>query len=433
MRFDEMARRVPGRRGEFYDIGTDYESKVATIYVVFCFTIFNIQIFTPIIPALLFAVTGLYSYFFHKHLLVFVHHNRVTLLFPLIVLLSAFYSDVPTISLYYGLQLCMTVGIGILLGVCSTPRQLIRGVFIATVLVTIASIASGRTGPSAVGPVLIGLTGSKDQMGFVGLTLAASGVAVMFDPRQHPYYRAAAVLFAPVGAYIAAHVDSAAPMLAVVGFVCSFLGFFSLRYFSQMNRWGLVVFGLAVIFPVAVVSFAAMFNFDAGGAVLQALNKDATLTGRTVLWSVADDLIDKAPIFGHGYRSFWLGNSADSVQLLSKFGLSDGRLFQFHQTFREILVDTGWMGLIAFGCAAVVFLFYVLGNVLLYPTPTSAFIASMYLLFLVRTPIESIVVIFSPHTALFYACGTSAVVSFMNRARSRMQRDLGAVALQPRT
>jgi exopolysaccharide production protein ExoQ len=198
-----------------------------------------------------------------------------------------------------------------------------------------------------------------------------------------------------------------------------------------MSRALVLVFGLLVIVPASLViatSVAQMYNLDVGNGILAALNKDATLTGRTILWEYADNWIERSPIFGNGYRSFWTGTSNDTVTLLAQFGLTDGRGFQFHHTFREILVDTGWVGLLAFGCTAAIFLFYVLAYALVTPNASSAFIASMYLLFLARTPTESIIIIFTPHTALFYACGTAAMVFFMNRSQ---RKSLDAIALQP--
>jgi exopolysaccharide production protein ExoQ len=304
----------------------------------------------------------------------------------------------------------------------------LRGLFAAAAIITVASVISGRTGPSEVGPVLIGLTGSKDQMGFLAMTLAASGMAVLFDRHQHPYYRMSAILLVPIGMYIAASVEAAATKLAVIGFAVAFVGFLCLRYFSQMSRWALIVFVLLVVFPASILTFAAVFNVeDAGDAVLQALNKDSTLTGRTVLWAVADHWIEQSPLFGHGYRSFWLGNSPDSMALLSMFGMTDGRGFQFHQTFKEILVDTGWVGLAAFLTTAIIFLCYVVGNVVLYPSSSSAFIAAIYLLFIIRSPIESIIIIFSPHTVLFYVCGTTSIIFFKNQARYKAVREAIAV------
>ena len=393
---------------------------ISTLYVIFCFVILNIQIYSPLIPPIIAGVTGLYLAMFHRQFLFFVVNNKTVILYPLVVMLSAIVSDVPSVSAYYGFQLCLTITIGVLLGVCATQHQLIRGIFIATAIVTLVSIISGRTGPSAVGPVLIGLTGSKDAMGFVAMTLATSGMSVLFDSSQSIFSRLSALLLAPLGAYIATHVEAATPMIATLCFPLAFFGFMSLRYLSRFGRGALAVFGVTVAFPFLLMGFATFFSAsDTVDRILQSLSKDSTLTGRTIIWEKADEWIAEAPVFGHGYRSFWLGNSYDSLVLLRRFGVSDGRAFQFHHTVREILVDTGWVGLIALTCVAVVFLYYVLASVFLYPNAGSAFIASTYLLLLARTPLETIILVFYPYTALFYACGTASIVFYLSRARAR--------------
>jgi O-antigen ligase len=133
------------------------------------------------------------------------------------------------------------------------------------------------------------------------------------------------------------------------------------------------------------------------------------------MWEKADQWIKQAPEVGHGYRSFWIGDSADSLGLLHAFGLTDGRVFQFHNNFREILVDTGWVGLIAFLLSGGMFLFYVIANTFLSPGATSAFIASTYLVLIPRCFIETIILPFSSYTSLLYACGAASIVFFMNR------------------
>jgi exopolysaccharide production protein ExoQ len=39
--------------------------------------------------------------------------------------------------------------------------------------------------------------------------------------------------------------------------------------------------------------------------VLSVLGKDATLTGRTVLWSTVVERIEERPLLGYGYGAFW--------------------------------------------------------------------------------------------------------------------------------
>lgn len=379
----------------------------------FFFAIFNVQIFSLIIPLLIMAVTGLCALKFHRELVGYGAELKVVLIFPAIVMLSATWSDVPTISLWYGIQLLVTIFVGILIGICATSREIVRGIYYAMAIVVIASLISGQTGPSAAGPVLIGITGSKDAMGFVGLTLFAAALGVATDAGQPTFSRLSTLVFLPLGAGIAAGVEALSSALAAVGFALAFLGFLTLKRFDRWSRWTFVVIGLIAVMFAALALAGTGFSSD---RVLAAFNKDPTLTGRTTLWDWADIWISRAPLLGHGYKAFWLGDSNETASVLSMFGQTDGRVFQFHNTFREILVDLGWVGLLAFLAAALVFVYFALMNVMNFPSSTTAFFASMLLLLVARSPFESIVLVFYPYTVLFYACG---IASLMPRLKLR--------------
>jgi exopolysaccharide production protein ExoQ len=380
----------------------------------FFFTIFNIQIFSLILPLLIVAVSGLCTIKYHRQILRFAIETKVIALLPAIVLLSALWSISPSVSLWYGFQLAVTILAGIIIGLCGSAQDVIRGIFYAMIIVIVASIISGQTGPSAIGPVLIGVTGSKDAMGFVGLTLFAAGLGVAFDPQQPKSARLSTALFIPLGAIVASGVQATTSALAVIAFGGMFLGIMALKPFDKTVRWTLILLSVFISFAAVIWILNSGISSE---MILSSLNKDQTLTGRTVLWAWADDWIEKAPILGHGYKSFWLGGSGDSTSLLWMFGLRDGRTFQFHNTYREILVDLGWVGLLTFLAAALTFLYCALRQAFSAPSGSSAFFASMLILLIVRSPLESIILVFYPYTVLFYVCGTASIMAHLTKKR----------------
>jgi exopolysaccharide production protein ExoQ len=211
-------------------------------------------------------------------------------------------------------------------------------------------------------------------------------------------------------------VEAATAKVCAVVFPLAFIGFYSLRYLSPSGRWLLITLFLALAVPLSILIASSDLSHNADQKILRALNKDATLTGRTLMWTKADQWINKSPAIGHGYRAFWTSGSSDSMGLLHFNRIIDARGFQLHNTIKEIRVDTGWIGLIAFLSVVVFFLYRVLAMVFLYPSPASAFLATMYLMTLSLGSINTIVGVFTPSTALFYMCGTAAVVFFMNRS-----------------
>jgi exopolysaccharide production protein ExoQ len=388
------------------------KSAVATLVVVFFFTVFNIIPFA-IVPVSIVAVFLLCCLLYYRELFYFFTKNPTVFIYPLIAVLSATWSIVPSKTVWYAFQLCITVGGAIFMGITATPRQLVRGIFIAMAIVIIASVISGRMGASAVGPVLVGITGGKTVIGLVAVTLFGSGMAILFDPQQPPLYRLATLPLIPLGAYIATHVEAATALVSVFAFPIAFFGFLSLRYVSPMGRSAVVALLLLVFIPLAVLTYTGVP--DVNQRILRALNKDATLTGRTMMWVKAEAWIERSHEIGYGFRAFWTSESADSMGILHSFKLTDGRVFQLHNTMEEMRVDTGWLGLLAFLSTVMIFLCYIIAFVFLYPSASSAFIATMYLIILAHSPVEVLIGVFYPTTAFFYVCGTVAIAFFMNR------------------
>ncbi len=402
------------------------ESWLITPLIVLFFVTMTVQISSTAFPIAILIAFMICGVLYYGLLLQFVVKKWVILIFPFVVIASTIWSDAPSASFWYGAQLCVTVCIGILLGLAASSRQLISGIFLAMICVVAASIVWGRTGPSEAGPVLIGVTGSKDMMGFAGLTLMASGLGVLFDGAHRWGYRLVALASCPLGAYIATHVESAAPMVSAGGFAVTFLCITASRYFGRIGRCALLLFMTIVAVPLTL-AIVMSSGVDTSASILKALNKDETLSGRTILWRKADEWISRAPEIGHGYRAFWMGTSSDARGVLQQFHQIDASGFEFHNTAKEILVDTGWLGLIGFIVVAITFVYDSVMYALAYPGARSAFIASTYLLILARAPIESILEPFSSYTALFYACGTVAAVTMLKTASSRrVDRMIGA-------
>jgi exopolysaccharide production protein ExoQ len=394
------------------DLASSLRTSLPIAFVVFFFTAVSINVMPSIIPPAMLAGVLCGGILYHRELLYFAINNKLVVLYLVMVLASSSWSAVPSKSLWYALQLCATIGAAFIIGVSATQRQIVRGVFIAMTIIIVASIISGRQGASAAGPVLVGVTGGKTAIGFIAVLLVASATALVFDSGQPLLYRLAAVPLMPVGAYIATHVEAATAKVSLFAFPLVFFGVLALRYLKGSARLALMALMLAATLPLVIV--ADELSRGADTAILSALNKDATLTGRTLMWDKADHWIANSPTIGYGFRAFWASDSADSIGILHHFGLTDPRVFQLHNTVKEILVDTGWLGLCVFMLSVVIFFYYTVRLIFLHPSSSSGFLASMFLMVLAHFPVETVVVVFFPATVLFYVCGTAAIVHFMN-------------------
>jgi exopolysaccharide production protein ExoQ len=257
---------------------------------------------------------------------------------------SALWSDVPDTSLRYGVQLVATVTTGIALGRLLSLRQLVLAVLIGTSIACLAGIALGRTGSSEDGPVLIALAGSKNQMGYIALLWLGAALCVAASAAHRVPTRIAAALAVLPAVFLIVQGDSATALVSGVVLV----GLLSLLAVAAFMGRGGRLFALLAAALLAIPALVALPEIERQVAIIQTdvLQKDARLTGRTLLWEDADVLIAQEPLIGHGYKAIWLGPKGKG--LLARNGQKDGRAFHFHDTFRELMVDLGMIGLALF-------------------------------------------------------------------------------------
>ncbi len=328
------------------------------------------------------------------------------MLTPIIATLSAVWSEAPETSLRYGAQFIFTMFMGVLIARLLSPRRFLM-VFCASVFVfCVLCILHGRQGTSADGMVLIGLTGSKNQLGYEAQLLMMSALALLLMGVRFVALRWLAVLSFPLAAYLVLEVNSATALLMAVGGSAAMLGLWFLQRFTPGGRLATLVAAMVVLAPISLVIpeiIDAMNHF-----LFDTLNKDPTLTGRVFLWAAADDLAARKPLFGYGYQAIWIGDSSESIGLRRMAGVSDGRTFHFHDQFRQFRVDTGLVGLIAFVGVLAAMGFAMLRRVLLRPDVPTAFFFVLYLLMVLRAFTDIIIMPFSIHTILFAAMGVYA-------------------------
>ena len=102
------------------------------------------------------------------------------------------------------------------------------------------------------------------------------------------------------------------------------------------RRPALIHLAIGMLLVTGVVSY---FFFNAQAQVAQSFGRDTSLTGRTELWATLREMV-KAPWFGTGFESFWLG--ARSETLWNMFWWHPN---QAHNGYLETYLNLGWVGL----------------------------------------------------------------------------------------
>ncbi|HWA00962.1 MAG TPA: O-antigen ligase family protein [Caulobacterales bacterium] len=325
---------------------------------------------------------------------------------PIIAVASSAWSDLPAESARYSFQFFFTCFTGVLLATLVSASRFLQMSFLGMLVFCAISILSHRTGPSFHGEVLIGFTGSKNQMGLAGFMLLMSAMAAGLDNKIHARIRLLAIPAIPIALYVLASTDTATAVLIAAAAAPLLLTLHVSERFHPATRVALMLGVLLVLSPLTLVwNDAVDWLTD---TVFNSMGKDATLTGRTYLWERAQELIDRRPIEGHGYQAFWVGESADTIGILRWAGLADGRTFNFHNTYLQVAVDTGYLGLgalvatlIAIGLGG--FRQFVLG-----PTAATSYFFLNFMVLIMISFTEVILLPFLPRTMLLFVCGVYA-------------------------
>lgn len=256
--------------------------------------------------------------------------------------LSALWSTDPSISLRYGVQLAITLGAAVALASVTGPRAFLRIVFLGSLFVLALCILSGRQGGSPQGPVLIGVLGSKNEMGQLCQLAICSAIMTALSRGEARWLRLLAVPAAAFAGLVLAYTFATGAVLTTLAFLLAAAVFALGSRLPTGSKFLLA--GLLLLFAVPLWLIQADIVRFYEWFVVNVLGKDIGLTGRDYLWAHADRMIGDRPALGHGYRSTWLGSGPDTIGLLRWAGLSSGAGFNFHDTYREWMVDFGIAG-----------------------------------------------------------------------------------------
>ncbi len=305
------------------------------------------------------------------------------LLLPAFCLLTVLWSQYPSNSLRYGVQLMFTVVVAIVITGRLSTASLMRLMFIVYGIGVIASILFGRTG---TGGAWLGVFGSKNAFAAHMAVFALIAAAVALDGKSSMLLRllgaAGAVASAPllVLAQSAGASMMVAPCLAIL-----LLAVLSARLTGNQKLFVIAMLALA---GAALALIVATTGDALLAEILEGSGKDATLTGRTDLWATGLSYIAERPLQGLGYRSFWVPGFAPAEELWAMFDVPSGAGFNFHNTYISNAVEIGLIGLglqvaIMYG-GAILMAAYTIAR----PSAPNALLLALQALMILRSFIE---------------------------------------------
>lgn len=364
------------------------------------------------------ALTPLYLFARRDRLLETLLPRGFLFLIPAFAIFSVTWSQAPGESLKYAMELAITVVAGLLLSSARNQEAVLRGIALAFLIYVVASIFFGGyvgVGVGMGGEAFSGLTESKNLLADIsstGLVVSAVMGIMAFQRRSWLWALLAAVAIG-LDLYCVVAARSAGALLGLAMALLALGTLIPLVYAGKVVRaWATSAIGMCLIAIGAGYQTIAQTMMSVGANVF---DKDPTLTGRTYLWYRAGDLIAEKPLLGRGFYAFWLQGNIDAEGLWRFFGIDARGGFTFHNTYVEILVMLGWVGLGLIALTVLTGVAFLIRKFVTRPNLPLVFWIGILLYELARTPIETIgVAPFYFSTVLVFA----AMGAAFNRARS---------------
>jgi exopolysaccharide production protein ExoQ len=145
---------------------------------------------------------------------------------------------------------------------------------------------------------------------------------------------------AAVGLVVLSHSSTAVAAFVTVAGVASFFG--AIRSIRPGLRRSFVV----VSALLGVLLGLSLFFLDPA-LLTSVFGRDATLTGRTQIWSAVIQAIDRKPWIGHGFGGIWDDATPDSTRIWFATGF---RAYHAHQGYLDFWLQLGIVGLVGVGC-----------------------------------------------------------------------------------
>jgi exopolysaccharide production protein ExoQ len=291
------------------------------------------------LPVYVFA--GLILVYNRQQFLIAIKRN---LLFPVILALpfcSVLWSIGPSTTLRRAIGLLFTVLLAYVLAIRFTPRQVLVIVFATVGVCIVLSLTMLAVAPSLARMpqegALRGIFIHKNSLGWYACIMILVATAVLMDGSLG-LRRTAFVLLAAGGICLA----GSGSMTAVIatGSAYCLIGFYTLL--QRTSGIGRVVIILSFI-QLSVGLLILLHEFLV--PFLEALGKDATLTGRVPLWELVDKEIADHLLFGFGYQTFWTDANPAAWAIWSKIMWIAPHA---HNGYRDTMLSFGLSGMALF-------------------------------------------------------------------------------------
>lgn len=280
-----------------------------------------------------------------RQLLMAVRRNLPMLVLIALPFLSVLWSIGPSVTLRRAVGLLGTMFLAYLLAIRFTPSQLLLLIvatlapcMVLSILLMGAVPHLGLMEDGAARGVFI----HKNVLGWAA-ALCTVGASVMLIDRSHGL-RLVGALALPASIVCLIASKSMTGLLsttAAMGLIWFFLALGRSRGTSRL------------VLIIVFLQFVALVLVSLGEflvPLLEALGKDATLTGRVPLWALVDEMIARQLVLGYGYAAFWTPGNGDVWRIWAAIGWEAPHS---HNGYREVLLGLGLVGFLTLATVLV--------------------------------------------------------------------------------
>lgn len=272
-----------------------------------------------------------------------VPRSWVLILFPVWSALSFLWAVDAEAALKQSAYLALTIMICFQVAATLEPRRIMHAVLLSTGVIGVINLATILgTG------VEIGIFQQKNTMGASMVIMWTVSVATVLDRKSPLLLRYTAIVLALIAFYVGAQSGSATAVMLILatGTITLLATVILSGGLFRPSRLVTACFMIALLSTVALLILPRLHG-DPVTAVLDHFGKDATLTGRTVLWNYAEEQISERPLLGVGSGGFWRYHASPLVQkIFEEFHKGPNDSFNFHNSYYEIAVHQGLIGLV---------------------------------------------------------------------------------------
>ncbi len=248
--------------------------------------------------------------------------------------LSTLWSVDPPLTLRRSAGLVGTTLVGMLLAQRLRPVEVLDALRRALLLVAVASLLYYLSGNDnaldEAHQTLRGVVFTKNALGrHMAVGLLAAVTVALLDGRRA---RRCTVSAVPMVIALALTGSTGGSLIAVAVLVCM-VG--ALLWRASAGRIMLVA-----AIALATGALAVVLPQTAPAEVAGLVGKDATLTGRTDIWSLSLTALGERPVLGHGYGAFW-SSSESAARIIAQL---DWTVPNAHNGFLDLALELGVPG-----------------------------------------------------------------------------------------